>query len=290
MDVSIIIVNYNTLDLTKNCINSVIEKTKGIDYEIILVDNASSDGSKDYFSNNPNITYIYNVNNLGFGTANNIGAKVASGKYLFLLNSDTLLIDNSIKIFFDYMEANTTIAACGGNIINAKYENTFVGGNFPSLINEFLQIGFYRFINTRINRKISITQKCTDLETDSIDYIIGADIFIRHNIFKELKGFDESFFMYYEETDLFKRMSKLKYKSIIIPNTTIVHLVGASSSTQIGLMKYRMIHTSKILYYRKHKSNAYVMLVKLFDFIAVALHPHCYSKEYFKILKESIKG
>ncbi|GHT72706.1 hypothetical protein FACS189456_1970 [Bacteroidia bacterium] len=88
MDVSIIIVNYNTKQLTANCIDSVFHKTEGINFEVILVDNASTDGSKEHFRNDPRIQFIESDENLGFGRANNLGAKYAKGKYLFLLNSD----------------------------------------------------------------------------------------------------------------------------------------------------------------------------------------------------------
>ena len=91
MEVSIIIVNYNTCDITKNCINSIFEYTKDIKFEIILVDNNSKDKSYSVFSNDNRITYLYQQNNLGFGKANNLGFKHAKGKYIFLLNSDTLL-------------------------------------------------------------------------------------------------------------------------------------------------------------------------------------------------------
>ena len=91
MDVSVIIVTYNTCEMTINCINSVIQKTENLDYEIILVDNASQDESYSTFSQDARIRYIYSEKNLGFGKANNLGAKFAKGRYLFLLNSDTLL-------------------------------------------------------------------------------------------------------------------------------------------------------------------------------------------------------
>ena len=91
MDVSIIIVTYNTLKMTNNCLESIIEYTQGINYEIILVDNASKDGSKDFFEKDLRIHYIYSESNLGFGRANNLGAKVAKGKYLFLLNCSFLV-------------------------------------------------------------------------------------------------------------------------------------------------------------------------------------------------------
>lgn len=290
MDVSVIIITYNTLNLTIDCINSVFEKTSGLKFEVILVDNASCDGSKEYFSIKEEIIYVYNEKNLGFGAANNIGAKVASGKYLFLLNSDTVLLENSIKIFYDYMENTPNVSACGGNLVDANYENVPICGHFPTLINDFFLIGFYNFFRSWYKQKISVSQDLSCLRTFDVDYISGADIFIKHEVFSQLKGFDQDFFMYYEETDLFKRMSKAGLKSVIIPHTAIVHLVGGSSSNQLSLNKYRMIHNSKLLYYKKHHASVLVLFVKLFDFLGIAVRPHYYKNVYLKFLKESLKG
>ena len=106
MNVSIVIVNYNTLKLTKACIDSVIEKTSGLEYEIILVDNASSDGSSDVFKNDERIIFIEASDNIGFGKANNLGVKHAKGDYLFFLNSDTLLLNNAVDELWKFCESH----------------------------------------------------------------------------------------------------------------------------------------------------------------------------------------
>ena len=126
MDVSVIMVNYNTLELTKNTINSVMEKTKDLNYEIILIDNASTDGSVEFFEKEykDKIIFIKNNENLGFGKANNKGIEIAKGKYVFLLNSDTLLINNAIKILFDFMEKNKNCGVCGGNLFDIDLKPT----------------------------------------------------------------------------------------------------------------------------------------------------------------------
>ena len=113
IDVSIIIVNYNTCKITDACIASVVDKTKGVSYEIILVDNASTDGSKEFFEHDERVIYIYSEINGGFGVGNNIGMKRAKGKYFFLLNSDTILINNAVKEFYDYAEAQGKLAVYG---------------------------------------------------------------------------------------------------------------------------------------------------------------------------------
>ena len=103
MDVSIIIVNYNTKELTAACINSIFQYTEGVEFEVILVDNASTDGSREFFRKDTRIILIESEINLGFGRANNLGYEYSHGKYVFLLNSDTYLLNNAVKIFYDRM-------------------------------------------------------------------------------------------------------------------------------------------------------------------------------------------
>ena len=103
-DISIIIVNYNTLHVLRPCLDSIIEQTIGIDYEIIVVDNGSTDGSIEELSSNSRVTFIPTGENLGFGRANNKGLEQAKGEYIFFLNSDTLLKNNAIKMLYDFAE------------------------------------------------------------------------------------------------------------------------------------------------------------------------------------------
>ena len=120
--VSIIMVNYNTKELTKKAIQAVFDKTEGVEYEIIVVDNDSKDGSVEELKKTfqDKIIIIESKENLGFGRGNNLGIKQAKGKYIFLLNSDTELINNAIKIFYDYMEQNEQVGICGGNLYNVN--------------------------------------------------------------------------------------------------------------------------------------------------------------------------
>ena len=134
MDVSVIIVNYNTKRLTMECINSLRKHIANISYEVILVDNHSTDGSQELFAAMDGITYLYSKENLGFGRANNLGAKYAKGKYLLLLNSDTLLLNNAIEEFFCYMEtASAKIAGVGCYLLDIKGNVIHSYGSFPTL-------------------------------------------------------------------------------------------------------------------------------------------------------------
>ena len=136
MQVSIIIVNYNTKELIKNCINSIYKYTQDIQYEIIVSDNGSTDGSIEMLKSEfPNVILIENNANLGFGTANNRGLKIAKGKYIFYLNSDTVLLNNAVKIFYDYWENSSdkeNIGALGCNLLD---ENFNIIHSFENFIN-----------------------------------------------------------------------------------------------------------------------------------------------------------
>lgn len=251
MDVSIIIINYNTLELTKNTINSVIEKTQGIKYEIILVDNASADGSIEYFEEKyrNKIIFLKNRENLGFGRANNKGIEIAKGKYVFLLNSDTLLINNAIKILFDYMELNLKAGVCGGNLYDGELNpaHSYLK-KIPSIKTE---INYFFNILGKIVKKIS--KKRDDFNYSEsvreVGYITGADMMIKKNILEKVGIFDEIFFMYSEEAELTYRIKQAGYKIISVPKAKIVHLEG--KSTKFKEKKFKMCLESKYKYFYK---------------------------------------
>lgn len=251
MDVSIIIVNYNTKELTKNCIDSILEKTHGIEYEIILIDNASSDGSKDFFSQNKDIHFIPNQKNIGFGRANNIGIKVAKGKYIFLLNSDTYLLNNAIKEFFDYMENCSNNIAVAGTYLKDKNlkDNTsevhylYIGKILRNTIKPFL---------LQITKRNKIKVDKSDIQNDKfVEAVIGADMFIRKEAITQCGMFDENIFMYCEEIDLQKRFTDNGYKIKLITTPKIVHLEG-SSSKKYSAQRNIMFMSGCFYYLRKH--------------------------------------
>ncbi|MBJ8445340.1 glycosyltransferase family 2 protein [Acinetobacter bereziniae] len=254
VDVSIIIVNYNTNDLVIQCINSVLLHTKNIEYEIIVVDNNSPDRKIERLNEIfPNVKLILNNSNSGFGAANNLGARFACGKYIFLLNSDTLLIDNSIKILYEFIRQNSeSVGACGGNLCD---ENLKPGTSFsrymPSILLDIDSL-FFNSISKIIN-KGDIFYSRAESPFKILGNISGADLMLSKKIFDELGGFDESFFMYYEETDLLFRLRKKGYQTYIVPKSKIIHLEGASE--EFKPVKWDWSYESKQKYYRKNKSN-----------------------------------
>lgn len=252
MEVSVIIVNYNTLETTKKCLDSIFEHTKDVSFEVILVDNDSKDGSAEYFSRDTRIQFIESGSNLGFGKANNLGFKYATGRYVFLLNSDTLLLNNAIKEFRDAHDRMPNRVACLGCVLKAAdgvTENNSYS-YFPSL-----SVTMYGVLNLylRYQKKAKSFDdgKAPDFR---VDYIIGADLFIRRDVIEELGLFDPDFFMYYEESEMQLRYARHGYESRIIRTPSIIHLecVSMGSSGKKPSIRQRLLYfKSMFLYMRK---------------------------------------
>lgn len=228
MDVSIIIVNYNTCALTLQCLRSVYEKTTELSFEVIIVDNASSDDSvvqiKQQF---PQVTLIESAENLGFGKANNLGFEYSSGDYIFLLNSDTLLINNAVALLWEFLEKHSEIAIAGGQLYEADgttptHSYCYL---FPSLLME-LDILLRGAITHRIEKRR--LKYVTKNGFDEVAYITGADMMLRRSDIQELGFFDPSFFLYFEETELSYRFHRHGKLSVFFPKAKIVHIAGAS--------------------------------------------------------------
>ena len=294
VDVSIIIVNYNTRDLTLQCIKSVYEKTEGVSFEIIVVDNASSDDSvckiREQF---PQVVLFVSSVNLGFGRANNWGAKYAKGKYLFLLNSDTIVISNIVRAFFLFMEKNKDFVSCGASLVAQDGANLISHGRFPSLLQEFSEIGFYRFYPRYYRECLSVGQKANEGSVNPVDYISGADIFIRKSFFDEMGGFDERIFMYYEETDLYYRMRQKGYRSCLLPEVRLIHLEGGSFADKkkaVNLSRFQMMFKSKIYFFKKNRSTTCVCFIKIFSFFNLISHFDLYKRNLVAFLLAVLRG
>lgn len=275
MDVSILIVNYNSFKLILQCIESIYQLTKGISYEIIVVDNNAPERDIDAINESySDIIYLRNLENHGFGSGNNFGAKYAKGKYLFFLNPDTILLNNAIYQFYDYCEKNRGIGIVGGNLYDSNLQPAFSCWSFlPGLLAE---------IDYLMLHKVGKLFRCVgDFNYSSlpkeVGYISGADLFISKAIFDKVQGFDEDFFMYYEETELTSRVKKLGYKVMSLPYAKIIHLEGQSESSSEKVTA-RMRESEKLYYIKTGQKY----LIKLSYIVDVLLH-------YMFILFHSLK-
>ena len=240
-DVSIIIVSFNTIQLTRQCLKSIYTQTKDVSFEVIVSDNGSTDGSiqmirKDF----PQVILIENGENLGFGKANNIGLKKAKGDYIFYLNSDTILLNNAIKIFYDYWQNNNDICALGCILEDNKGHIIHSGASFPTykylckyyfmrMIKNYAKsiARFLGVINLLKKIRTSNNQTNEKVMPGEVGYITGADLFLKND---DNAYFDELFFLYYEETDLQLRLKKQTGKKCkLLSEPKIIHCIYKDS-------------------------------------------------------------
>lgn len=249
--VSIIIVNYNTCHLLQDCLRSIKEFTSDICYEVIVVDNHSSDDSvatiREQFGW---VKLIEAGDNLGFGRANNLGFQVAEGNVFFLLNTDTLLINNAIKTLYDYLRTHPETGMCGGQILQADHTP---GESFNyrwTVGREVYSVFLPKFLQRLLN---PILYPATDSQPKDVDNIVGADLMIPREIVEQTGGFDPDFFMYYEESEWAFRVLQSGYKVRYVPSARIIHLQGASVNKEALLKKrvYREAWIGKFLYFYK---------------------------------------
>ena len=266
--VSIIIVNYNTKELTKKAIQAVFDKTEGVEYEIIVVDNDSKDGSAEELKKTfqDKITIIEPKENLGFGRANNLGMKQAQGKYIFLLNSDTELINNAIKIFYDYMEQNEQVGVCGGNLYNINYvpEESYVmyTDNIISyFVYTYIAIFYHYFYKLTKKRKNYVNFNYSG-KIKQVGYISGADMFIRQTALEKAGLFDENIFMYFEDGDLNFRIRNCGYSIMSVPQAKIFHYLSKSSTDEKQKFKIAM-NGAYYFYFKYFKWKTYFIYLHM---------------------------
>ncbi len=229
LDVSIIIINFNTFQLTCNCIQSIIKNTKKIKYEIILVDNNSNEcDPKSFLIRFPDIRLIENNQNVGFGIANNLGMEIAKSDFFVLINSDTYLLNEAIDIAFDFAQNNPQYSIFGADILNEDLtpQKSYFEYSKVNVISAFRH-GFI-FSNPILRKIIKLNNT-----SDEIGGLYGAYIFLKRNVFDLTGGFDPDFFMYCEDTEWFRNRIKDKFKIAISKESKIVHLVGRSTKCNL---------------------------------------------------------
>lgn len=250
---SIVIVNYNTHDLVVNCIQSILAETNLVELEIIVVDNKSADRRIETITQlNEQIRLIQSDENLGFGKANNLGMSHATGNYLLLLNSDTIIIEQVVDKAMDWLMNNNQFAVLGINQINEGEESIVDAESYTklfSIMEYFLDLPLFTLFG-RGNSKVEKLQRPIE-----VNQLSGAFMLLKKDVFENTKGFDPDFFMYYEETEWCQRIKK-NYKIAYHPELNFIHLHGKSASREVMT---KQMHLSAGLFWYKRGFFQFVM-------------------------------
>ena len=265
MDLSIIIVNWNTKDLLRTCLNSIFEKTRGVTFEVFVIDNASKDGSVEMIRQNfPNVRLIANSQNKGFAAANNQGIQLSRGANVVLLNPDTELIEDSLTLLVTFMEHHRNCGICGCHLLNPDRSHQSSVRRFPTFPDQLLILLkiHHLFPNTSIFQRYQ-AHDMDYTKAQSVDQVMGACFLVKRVVFEKIGLLDQRFFNWFEEVDFCKRAKGAGYSIWYTGDTSMIHHYGQSFGQLLPLPKQKMWNRSLRYYFYKHHS--------IFAFAAIAL-------------------
>ena len=261
MDLSIIIVNYNVKEFLQNLIHSIEKASTNLTKEIIIFDNASDDGSVDFIKEKfPQIKLIANQTNLGFGKANNIGLKQATGKYILLINPDTLVAEDTFEKMIQFFESNKNIGLAGCKILNPDGTLQLAcRRSFPGPWTSFTKVtGLSNlFPNSKIFARYNLTY-LDENKSYEVDAISGSFMMMRKEVYGKVDGFDEQFFMYGEDLDLCYRIQKAGFKVFYVHSTQIIHYKGESTKRS-SIDETKVFYSAMHLFVKKHLSTSFLV-------------------------------
>ena len=271
MLLSVIIVNYNVKYFLEYCLYSVVKALKNIDGEIFVVDNNSTDGSKDFFQNSyPGVNFIWNTTNEGFAKANNKALLQASGDYILFLNPDTIVSEDCFEKCIAFLRSKKNLAACGVKMIDGS--GRFLKESkraFPAPMTSLYKLtGLSKiFPKSKTFSKYHLGY-LDENKNHKVDVLAGAFIMVPKIIIDQIGGFDESFFMYGEDIDISYRIQKAGYTNFYFAETCVIHFKG--ESTRKGSLNYvKMFYKAMSVFVKKHYGGTTAGLFNFFIHVGI---------------------
>jgi GT2 family glycosyltransferase len=267
-DVSIIIVSWNAKKYLLNCLNSLIQRQKEYSQELIVVDNASSDGSAELVEKDfPQVKLIRNEENLGFAKANNIGIRASTGRYICLINSDVVVLDNCVKLMIEFMDQHLKAGMGGPRVLNPDRTLQVSCRHFPSIWNNLCQA---IALNKVFPKSVFFSEpfmNCWNHDSvRSVDVLTGCFWLVRRKALDDVGLLDEDFFFYGEDIDWCKRFNDTGWEVRFYPAAEAIHFGGASSSNA-PIRFYLEMQKADLNYWRKHHGRlgqlAYWIIIML---------------------------
>jgi len=268
--VSIIIVNYNLTENIRSLLQSIDKFVINIDYEVIVVDNNSPDRSIEKLASEfPQVRFEFLNTNYGFGHGNNKGVSLSTGKYLLLLNPDTYLIENLPLKLYNFAEAHLDFGIIGPqmNYPDGSFQVSYA--NFPNIKQEIAKA--LRIIRPLLNVLHKVKCKISKEDFFEVDFIFGSCMFIRSEVFVEVSGFDEEYFLIVEETDLCYKIKKSTKFSIIYWQTPIIHHLKSQITGKDSTARLRQEYISKLKFFFKHYSMLKILILRATIILIFAL-------------------
>ncbi|MFH1684379.1 MAG: glycosyltransferase family 2 protein [Candidatus Margulisiibacteriota bacterium] len=277
LDLSIIIVSWNVKDLLRECLSSIFANKEDINIEVFVADNASKDDSCEMVKKEfPQVKLIQNKNNLGFPRANNRAIREATGKYIFVLNPDTIVEPHSLKIMLQFMEENQKCGALGPRLLNPDGTLQLSCRSFPTLKTQFYTALFLDvlFPKSKLFGKYLMSHWKHN-EVLEVDQPMGAAILFRKKTLDQIGLFDENIFVFFDEVDLCYRVKKAGWKIFFTPKANIIHYGGQSFKQWKGLKDSLrggyIWRKSRNYFFKKFYGFWTVPILILLDIVQIAL-------------------
>jgi GT2 family glycosyltransferase len=265
VDVSVLVTNWNGCDVLRECLRSLDRETDGVRYETVVVDDASTDGSVEMIRREfPAVRLLTSAVNAGFVRASNAGAEIAHGRYLLLLNSDTVLVSNAVRILAEYLDSHDYVGACGGLLLNPDGSSQISFGSAPSLRQALADALFLNDLFPRLRFPArGMAPDSRSVAAFAVEYVSGADLMIRREIVERSGLFDTSFEAYCEEVDLCERVRREAGAEVyFVPGARILH-IGGYSYRRMGTRRIEMQCRSYHTFLRKYHGKVYSETVTL---------------------------
>ncbi len=250
-DLSIILVSWNTRELSAQCLAAIPASAEGLTYEVIVVDNASSDGSVEMIKHNfANTRLIANSENIGFARANNQAIAVSRARHIVLLNTDTIPQPGALANMVSFLDAHPDAGIAGAHLLNPNGSFQFGRANFLSLKGETLQL--LGWASRLYGSQFPSHRALASLDPQPGDWVNGACLMIRREAAEAIGPLDEGYFMYTEETDWCYRAKAAGWAIVYLPTARVIHFGGQSAANQPAA-KRNQLYASKVRFFRKHR-------------------------------------
>ena len=270
---SVVIVNWNVRDLLRRCLRSLLQPatynpqpaSHDLQPEIIVIDNASRDGSTEMLrAEFPQVRLIANRENRGFTAANNQGLALAQGRYLLLLNPDTEVVDDALAVMVGYMDEHPAVGVLGPRLRYPDGRPQSSRRRFPTFATALVESTVVQewWPDNRLLRRYYMADTPDDA-IQEVDWLVGACLLVRREVYEQVGGLDEGFFMYSEELDWCRRIKDAGWKVVYLPTATVIHHEGKSSE-QVVAARHIHFQSSKVRYFRKHHGALWAEALRWF--------------------------
>lgn len=280
MKLSIVILCWNDQKVVAECLRTIYATTHSIDFEIIISDNGSTDKSAEFVRETyPQVRVIENGRNLRFAKGNNVGIRASCGEYVLILNPDTIMREGTLETMIRFADEHPEAGAFACRVLNPDGSYQVSARPFASLRGEWIAGLYLRGLGRLGRWFVSDTYPGWQGETErNVDWVMGCFILVRANLLKQIGGFDERFFYYYEDMDLCRRIWESGNRIIYTPSASIIHLKGQSTSLRLPAITFALDgQVTRYLYYHKYYGKRGMRRARRISLAALSLRYVGYS-------------